>query len=196
VLPRGERRLVVDAGGNSLLSVRNNGQVTTLAVFPERMVDAPPFLGLPPGTQIPMQSVPTTVIRGPRNYGENDGKRAFYVGELTGFPFPVDGAQIYKVVPGRDPEVFAEGFTSIIDMAFSPTDGLLYVLEFATNGLLSDDLTGALIRVNPDGSQTVIASEGLVAPGGLAFDREGAAYVSNFSIFPGDGQVVRIPIDK
>jgi hypothetical protein len=118
------------------------------------------------------------------------------VGELTGFPFPVDGARIYKVVLGHDPEVFAEGFTSIIDMAFSPKDGLLYVLEFSTNGLLSGDLTGALIRVNLDGSQTVIASEGLVAPGGLTFDSEGAAYVSNFSIFPGEGQVVRIPIEE
>jgi len=98
-------------------------------------------------------------------------------------------------VPGHEPEVFAEGFTNIIDMAFSPDDGLLYVLEFATNGLLSNDLTGALIRVNRDGSHDVIASAGLVAPGGLAFGPDGAAYVTNFGIFPGEGQVVRIPIE-
>jgi hypothetical protein len=180
------RRFVADAGGNDLLSVRNNGSVEVVAVFPDRLVDAPPFLGLPPGAQIPMQAVPTTAVVGP------DG--ALYVGQLTGFPFPDGGARVYRVVPGHEPEVFAEGFTNIIDMEFCPHDGLLYVLEIATNSLLSGDLTGALIRVNHDGSQDVIASEGLVAPGGLAFGPDGAAYVTNFGIFPGEGQVVRIEI--
>lgn len=199
ILASSERRIVVDAGGNDLLKVTIDGQISTLAVFPDRLVDAPPFLGLPPGTQIPMQSVPTTVVqrreRGDQDRDDEDRRSVFYVGELTGFPFPVDGARIYRVVAGHDPEVFAEGFTHIIDMAFSPKDGQLYVLEFATNGLLSNDLTGALIRVNGDGSQTLIASEGLVAPGGLTFGPGGAAYVTNFSIFPGEGQVVRIPIE-
>lgn len=199
VISLGDRRIVVDAGGNDLLRVQNKGQVSTLAVFPDRLVEAPPFLGLPPGTQIPMQSVPTTVVqrreRGDHDKDDDDHRTVFYVGELTGFPFPVGGARIYKLVPGHEPEVFAEGFTNIIDMAFSPKDGRLYVLEFATNGLLSNDLTGALIRVNRDGSKTVIASEGLVAPGGLTFGPGGAAYVTNFSIFPGEGQVVRMPND-
>jgi hypothetical protein len=200
VISAGDRRIVVDAGGNDLLSVTNKGQVSTVAVFPDQLADAPPFLGLPPGTQIPMESVPTTVVQaqGDRKEGKDkdrDGNNVFYVGELTGFPFQVDSARIYRVVAGHEPEVFAEGFTGIIDMAFSPKDGRLYVLEFQTNGLLTNDLTGALIRVNPDGSQDIIASEGLVAPGGLAFGPDGAAYVTNFGIFPGDGQVVRIPIE-
>jgi hypothetical protein len=181
------RRIVADAGGNDLLSVNNRGEVSTLAVFPDRPVDAPPFLGLPPGTQIPMEAVPTTVALGP------DG--ALYVGQLPGFPFPVGGARVYRVVPGQEPEIFAEGFTNIIDIEFCPSDGLLYVLEIATNGLLSNDLTGALIRVNHDGSRDVIASAGLIAPGGLAFGPDGAAYVTNFGIFSGAGQVVRIPIE-
>lgn len=197
LLSRGDWRIVVDAGGNDLLRVGKNGQVSTLAVFPDRLVDAPPFLGLPPGAQIPMQSVPTSVVqRSEKGNPDKDRQHVFYVGELTGFPFPVAGARIYKVVPGHDPEVFAEGFTNIIDMEFSPRDGQLYVLEFAANGLLSNDLTGALIRVNHDGSQTIIASEGLVAPGNLTFGPDGAAYVTNFSIFPGEGQVVRIPIES
>lgn len=194
VIALGDRRIVADAGGNDLLGVKNNGQVSTLVVFPDRLVDAPPFLGLPPGTQIPMQSVPTTVVQGPKD-DDKDDRGVLYIGELTGFPFPVGGARIYRVVPGHEPEVFAEGFTGIIDMAFSPRDGLLYVLEFQTNGLLSNDLTGALIRVNRDGSQDVIASNGLVAPGGLAFGPDSEAYVTNFGIFPGEGQVIRIPIE-
>lgn len=37
-----------------------------------------------------------------------------------------------------------------------------------------------------------MASEGLVAPGSVAVGRDGALYVSNYSIFADVGQVVRI----
>ncbi|MGH3992212.1 MAG: ScyD/ScyE family protein, partial [Pseudonocardiaceae bacterium] len=39
------RTAVVDAGGNSLLRVRHSGSISTLAVFPPRLVPAPP--GIP-----------------------------------------------------------------------------------------------------------------------------------------------------
>ena len=176
-------RAIADAGGNDLLGMGVNGRIETLAIFPDRMVDAPPFLGLPPGAQIPMQAVPNAVTVGP------DG--ALYVGELTGFPFPVGGANVYRVVPGQDPEVFAAGFTNIIDLAFDP-EGNLYVLEIAANSLLSGDLTGALIKVSPDDVRTTVAMEGLVAPAGLAIGADGSVYLSNFGIFPGAGQVIRL----
>lgn len=176
-------RSVADAGANALLDVYVNGRIETAAVFPERMAEAPPFLGLPPGTLIPMQSVPDAVVVGP------DG--ALYVGELTGFPFPVGGANVYRVEAGAQPEVFAEGFTNIIDIAFDK-DGNLYVLEITHNGLLSDDLTGALYKVALDGTRSMLAMDGLVAPGGLVIGEDGGVYVSNFSIFPGAGQVIRI----
>jgi hypothetical protein len=173
--------VVADAGANALIAVKDGP--STLAVFPARLVDAPPFLGLPPGTQIPMESVPNAITQGP------DG--ALYVGELTGFPFQVGGARVYRVVPGEAPEVVASGFTNIIDLAFGP-DGHLYVLEIVKERLLSGEITGALVRVEADGSHTEIASEGLVAPTGLAIAADGAIYISNFGIFPGAGQVVKI----
>jgi len=181
-MPSGQ--VVADAGANDLLRVATNGGVSVLATFPNRMVDAPPFLGLPPGTQIPMDAVPTSVTKGP------DG--ALYVGQLTGFPFPVGGANVYRIVPGQAPEVFASGFTNIIDIAFDPA-GTLYVLEIFQNGLLSGDPTGALIRVAGDGTQHVVMSTGLVTPGGLAL-RNGAAYVSNCGTCAGGGTVLRIPL--
>jgi hypothetical protein len=179
--------IVADAGGNDLLSVKHDGEVSTLALLSNRLVDAPPSLGLPPGAQIPLQSVPTTVVLGP--------DAALYVGEFTARPFPVGGARVYRLTPGSEPEVFAEGFTNIIDMEFRPQDGLLYVLEHAMNGLVSGDTTGALIRIKADGSHEVIASDGLVSPGGVAFGGDGAAYVTNFSEGAEIGQVVRIPIE-
>ena len=98
---------------------------------------------------------PTSAVRGP------DG--AYYVGELTGFPFVPGMARVHRVVPGQAPQVVAEGFTNIIDIGFA--NGRLYVLEIAHNGLLSGDPTGALIRVNPDGSRNVVMSDGLTSPG-------------------------------
>jgi hypothetical protein len=182
------KRVVADAGGNSLVQVGGDGAITTLAVFPDCLVDAPPFLGLPPGSQIPMQAVPTSVAAGP------DG--SYVVGQLTGFPFPVGGARVYKVTPGSTtPEVYAEGFTNIIDVAYH--DGNLYVLELVSKGLLQaeqpgGDPSGALIRVAPDGTRTTLVSEGLVFPGGMAFGPDGAIYITNNSVFAGQGQVVRI----
>ena len=46
-------------------------------------------------------------------------------------------------------------------------------------------------RVAPDGVRTTIAG-GLTLPGGLAIGPDGARYVSNFGVFPGAGEVVRI----
>lgn len=188
ILALSGKEIVADAGANALNQVIANGAISTLAVFPNRMVDAPPFLELPPGTQIPMDAVPTSVALGP------DGH--YYVGQLTGFPFPVGEANVYRVpAQGGTPEVYAGGFTAVIDVAFGP-DGSLYVLELAKNGLLDafifNDWTGALIRVAPDGTRTEIAEGALYAPGGVAVDSDGTLYVTNNSIFSGLGQVIRI----
>lgn len=182
------RQVVTDAGANALLEVRANGTITPLATFPDRLADAPPDLGLPPGTQLPMDAVPTSVALGPDGY--------FYVGQLTGFPFPVGGANIYRVpAAGGTPEIFASGFTHIVDLVFG-RDGSLYVLEIAKNGLLAafgtNDWTGALIRVAPDGTRTELVPGVLTAPGGVAVGSDGALYVTNNSIYSDIGEVIRI----
>jgi hypothetical protein len=181
-------QIVADAGANALLQVRASGAISALATFANRMVDAPPFLGLPPGTQIPMDAVPTSVALGP------DGN--YYVGQLTGFPFPVGAANIYRVPAGGGaPTVVASGFTHIVDLTFGPDDSL-YVVEIAKNGLLAafngDDWTGALIRIAPDGTRTELVPGALTAPGGVAVGRDGALYVTNNSIFSSTGEVIRI----
>ena len=182
------RQIVADAGANALLQVRDNGAISALATFANRMVDAPPFLGLPPGTQIPMDAVPTSVALGP------DGN--YYIGQLTGFPFPVGAANIYRVPAGGGaPTVFASGFTHIVDLTFGP-DGSLYVVEIAKNGLLAafegNDWTGALIRIAPDGTRTELVPGALTAPGGVAVGSDGALYVTNNAIFSNTGELIRI----
>jgi sugar lactone lactonase YvrE len=188
ILALAGKQVVADAGANALVGIRANGTIAPLATFPDRLVDAPDFLGLPPGTQVPMDAVPTSVALGP------DGN--FYVGQLTGFPFPVGGANIYRVpAEGGTPEIFASGFTHIVDLTFG-RDGSLYVLEIAKNGLLAaftgGDWTGALIRIAPDGTRTELVPGILTAPGGVAVGSDGALYVTNNSIFSDIGEVIRI----
>ena len=178
----GDDFLVTDAGGNTLLGVAGDtGDITTLAVFPNRMVEFPPGSG----SMMPMQAVPTAVVVGP------DG--AYYVSQLTGFPFPVGGANIWRVEPGGgDPEIYAGGFTNILDLDFA-ADGSLYVLEMFTRSLLSNDPTGAITRIDPDGGRAVVAREGLITPTGLTIGPDHALYVSNYGTSPTNGEVVRIP---
>ena len=174
--------MVVDAGGNDLLRVGPTGRISTLAIFPDRPVPAPPDIPDLPA-ELPIEAVPTAAVSGP------DG--ALYVSQLTGFPSPKGAARIYRVIPGSEPQVFAGGFTNVTDLAFGP-DGSLYVLEFATNGMLSGGPTGALIRVAPDGSRETLVSEGLIAPTGLAVNRHGDVYISNKGPLAGAGEILRL----
>ena len=163
------RRVVADAGGNALLEINANGAIRTLAVFSE--------LSGPPSRD----PVPTGLALGP------DG--AYYVGTLTGFPFAAGLANVYRVPPeGGTPQIYAGGFTNIIDLAFGE-DGSLYVLQIASP--IPNFPAGALIRVAPDGTRTTIGVT-LFAPGGIAIAKDGAIYVTNNSILPGGGEVLRI----
>ncbi len=185
------RRVVADAGGNALVSISPKGVINTLAVFPPHLWEVPPEGlpfpgGPPPGTIIPIDAVPTSVVQGP------DG--ALYVGELASIT--TGEANIWRIpADGSPAEVFATGFTAIIDLAFLP-DGSLLVLEIFKNGLLAGelygDMTGALIHVMADGTRMEMMSDGLVAPGGLAVGPDGSVYISNYSIFPGMGEVLRL----
>jgi hypothetical protein len=179
ILALPSKQIVADAGGNDLLEISANGSIRTLAVFPNQMAPAPGS-----GTLIPAEPVPTTVAWGP------DG--SYYVGQLTGFPFQPSSANVYRVpANGGTPTVALSGFTNITSIAFGP-DGSLYVLEISKNGLLSQNPLGALIKVQPDGTRTELAAGQLFMPGGVVVTSSGAVYVTNWSVLPGGGQVLRV----
>jgi hypothetical protein len=184
---------VADAAANDLLWVSPSGAISVLAVFPTQTEFLTPAIdkavGAPPSiTSILVQSVPTSVAVGPGGY--------LYVGELTGAPFLPGTAHIWKIIPGTTtPDLFASGFTNISDLAFDGKN--LLGLEIAAKGLFDQKSPGALIRVAPNGTRTVIASAGLVAPAGLAI-AGGKIYISNDGIFTGTGagphgELVTIP---
>ena len=219
--------LVADAGANALLHVATDGTVSVAAVFPPAMhefstaalaamgpppegegapVEEAPASGAPaeeapaeeaPASgppadvmvEVPVQAVPTSVTVGP------DG--AYYVGQLTGGPFPVGGASVWRVVPGEDPTEYATGFTNIMGLGFAP-DGTLYVAELVHEGLMNvfagtGAPVGAVLAVPPGGGegQIVATGEQFMALGGLDVDDSGAVYVSTGTLGPG-GTVVKI----
>jgi hypothetical protein len=182
---QGEGYILADAGGNAVVRASHKGTFTTIAALPPGSALAPPFLGLPPGTQIPTDAVPTSVVQGP------DG--AYYISQLTGFPFEVGDANIWRVVPGQAPTVYASGLTNLTDLAFAP-DGSLYAVEIASNGLLNPTPLGALVRITPGASQHTTVVGGLDAPYGVALTAS-AAYVSTCAVCTGGGEVIRIPLD-
>jgi glucose/arabinose dehydrogenase len=135
--------------------------------------------------------VPTTIARGP------DG--AYYAGELTGAPFRAGAASVYRIVAGEEPQLFLSGFKAIIDIAFDDA-GNLYVLQHST-GLMGLTAPGALISVAPDGSRTTVVDTdtklpdgtvGLTRPTSVAVGPDGAVYVTNKGLSPGEGQVLRV----
>jgi hypothetical protein len=152
----GGAALVADAGGNDLLIVNNSGKIDWIATLPVELVSTEniktlrgcpasghPNCNLPP--QIPAQPVATSVAIGP------DG--AYYMGELKGFPAPTGASRVWRIEPGTrharcgiSPActVVADGFTSIVDLAFGE-DGTLYVVEL-------DEASWFAVEALPPGS--------------------------------------------
>jgi hypothetical protein len=139
--------------------------------------------------ELPVQAVPTSVTVGP------DG--AYYVGQLTGGPFPVGGASVWRVAAGEDPTEYATGFTSIMGLGFGP-DGTLYVAELVHEGLMgvfagTSAPIGAVLSVPPGGGEPAVLATGeqLMALGGLDVGPDGDIYVSTGTLDAG-GTVVKI----
>lgn len=174
---------VVDAGANDLLSVRAfGGELTLETVFPSSTAIDPLT-----GESVVIQPVPTSVAVGP------DG--ALYVGQLTGFPFQTETAKVYRINAEGKPEVYADGFTHIVDLAFDKSGGL-YVLEYDADGLLNGSDAGALIYVSPNGKTRTIADDELTNPTGLEIGADGDIYISNKGFVAGQGEVLRLSLEK
>ena len=191
--------LLTDAGSNTLLRVRANGDISLVAVFQSRGSNPPRPSFAPAPLSGTTDAVPTSVILGP------DG--AYYVSELTGVPFVDTRANVYRVVPADTPQMFfiqdacLTGFKMILDMAFDD-EGNLYVLQHST-GALQGMGPGVLIRVTPDKDQSGICAQyragtrttvlgGLSKPTSIAIGPDGAIYVTNKGTTMGGGEVLRL----
>ncbi|HEU4947429.1 MAG TPA: ScyD/ScyE family protein [Kribbella sp.] len=207
--------LVADAGGNDLLRVWPNGKIKTVARLKPRTVKVP--TGLPPkdpegnplppaGTLVPSEAVATSVTVGTDGY--------YYVGELRGFPATPGKSQIWRIKPGSvgavcDPakpykgkcQRYADGYTSIVDLAGGPHH-TLYVVELAKKSWLQWEVSGeptalgALFvqfrgRHHHAGFRHELAKGKLYLPGGVGVSKRGEVYVSSPMFGPGSVSRVR-----
>jgi hypothetical protein len=193
--------LVADAAGNDLLRVWPNGYIKTVARLKPRVVKTPAGLGPdapPPGTPIPAEAVATSVTVGSDGY--------WYVGELRGFPATPGTSQIWRIKPGSynavcDPANphkgkctrYADGYTSIVDLAGGPK-GTLAVVELAKVSWLQWEMGGSPVgslylqfpgKWHKAGYKKELAPGKLVLPGGTAISRSGKVYVSSPVFGPG-----------
>jgi hypothetical protein len=159
---------VADAGGNDVLKVTPDGQVSVYAVWKDN-------------------PVPTSIA-----FDKNGvGHTAF----LTGAPFPSGGSRAERINDSST-EVFAKGLTAATDLKIGP-DSSVYVLEHATSWgggppPVFTANTGRVLKLTPNGNQVMVA--GLHSPTKMTFGPDGALYIANNSsdVPPNQGQVVKV----
>lgn len=165
--------IVTDSGANAVLRVDpTTSTITPVAIFPNR--DNPLFAGGQGIGGPTMDQVPTGITVGP------DG--AFYVSTLTGFPFPMGAARVYRLedmnadgdaLDDGETTIFVEGLTTATDVIFD-ANGDLLVSQFSTNMLA--EAPGRISKVS-DGTVTTLVHL-LITPTSMTITSEGRLLVS------------------
>jgi hypothetical protein len=177
--PEGTWYSMVEVGGDLFALNPNTGdfvKITTAGVV-TRVVDISATQG---------HIVPTAL---------NFYRGNFYVGNLNTFPIVQGSSKLFRITPTGQITEIGSGFTTILGIARDQA-GRPYVLENTTGNPFPTPGTGRVLRLNSDGSRTVIAS-GLFLPTAMTFGPDGALYVSNkgFGLPPnGLGQILRITV--
>ena len=212
-LPDGSA-LVADAGANALLIVTPDGTIDWIVTLPNELVSTAnvksllgcPASGAPPCAlppMIPAQAVTPSVAIGPDGY--------YYMGELKGFPAPTGESRVWRINPEArhvdcsvdpavtpDCNVVADGFTSIIDIAFD-RNGTMYVTELDEASWFAVDVThtpigGTVNACTSDAGVWTCApfEVNLATPTGVASDATGRIYVNNHALTPGAAEVLTV----
>lgn len=162
---------IADASANAVFTWTAEDGVQVFAAWPP--VDGEPA------------AVPTSVSVGP------DGD--IYIGFLSGFPFPTEGARIERYsADGELKETYA-GLTLVTDILVT-AEGTLYAVEFA--GSFGDQgytpASGRVVSVTADGIEAV--AEGLNFPYGIAQNADGQLFVSveSYGVPADSGQVIMV----
>jgi hypothetical protein len=194
--------LLADAAGNDVIRVSPDGTARTVARWTLEMVktDKVGDPTLPP--KLPAEAVPTSIAIG------RDGWA--YVGQLMGFPGRPGSAHIWRINPNatgavcdakhktHNCKVWKSGFTSIIDLAFNPKNGNLYVYEIARAGWLKfeegfktgDFPPAVLLEVRSHHRNRELVRGKLSEPGGVVVARDGSIFVTD-GMFS-NGRLLRI----
>jgi hypothetical protein len=168
---------VTDASENSVLTIDRAGRVSLLARIPSVRVDGKA-----------VDSVPTAVTPA--------GRSGWYVGELTGYPYPTGKSRVWLVQSGKPPQVRSRGLSVVMDVAPDGRGGVL-VLQLAPTSLLDYTTTlpsGVLYDYGCDGRRTLLANQGLAGATGVAAAPDAhSVYIVTNGLSSDAGQVLRVP---
>ncbi|MES2649835.1 MAG: ScyD/ScyE family protein [Bacteroidota bacterium] len=159
---------VVEPNHGALDKVTTSGEI-------ERVVDISATEG---------HIVPTTIA-----YHGN-----FFVGNLGLFPIQEGSSKIMKITPSGEIKDWVTGLTTVLGLVM---DGnTMYVLEMTVGAPFPTPGLGRILRIDPNGTKTVIAS-GLNLPTAMTMGPDGNLYVSNWGFSPmaiGGGQVLQVDL--
>jgi hypothetical protein len=195
--------LLADAAGNDVIRVKPDGTAWTVARWKTRLVRTDKVGDPTLPARLPAEAVPTSIAIGRDGYA--------YVGQLVGFPGRPGSAYVWRVNPNAKDAVcdiahrtracraWKGGFTSIMDLAFDPRNGTLYVYQIARKGWLAFEAGFApggtfpkavLLEVPRRGERRELVKGKLSQPGGIVVGRGGEIFVTD-GMFTG-GRLLRI----
>ena len=88
----------------------------------------------------------------------------------SGDLFTVGGSEIHRITPDGQVSVYASGLDNINDLAINPITGELYVADWNA---------ASILKVNPDGSTTPLATDLPNSVGYITFSSTGILYYNN-----------------
>jgi hypothetical protein len=176
--PEGNPFSMITVGNDFYVVEANQGQLlkATLGGTVSRVVDYSAIYG---------HIVPTAI-----DYHQGN----FYVGNLGVYPTVDGSSNIYKTTPGGQVSIVAGGFSTILGLAIDKR-GRFYVLENTTGNPFPTPGTGRVVRLNNNGSRSVIAT-GLSHATAMTMGPDGNLYISNwgFGKPAGGGEIIKIKL--
>lgn len=182
----GPRRdlFIADSGANAIF--RYNRRTQEMSVF----ATLPEIENTPGPYPLFSDAVPTKIIAADDFEFEQDDdshhdsknkEPAFYVGQLTGYPFTQGSSRIWALYRNGSMKPVVEGMTTVVDIAIDPEEDALVVVsigEWRNDFGFFQPGTGSIVSIDEDGDVSTVIDQ-LFAPTAVAFDEDGNLYTSS-----------------
>ena len=119
----------------------------------------------------------------------------FYVGNLHPFPNTGGNSKILKITPSGQLTDWITDLNMVLGVVIDK-NSRVFVLEMTAGAPYPTPGLGRILRIDPGGNRTVIAS-GLSLPTAMTMGPDGKLYVSNWGFSPmaiGGGQVLQVDV--